>query len=122
MTAGFFVLSFLKFIFLVRYCILIFIPFFLCCLCTPAAGQEYSYMDYTEKDGLAGSTVYGMARDKDGFLWFGTETGLSRWDGSHFRNFYMSDGLPDNEIIKIFVDSHNRVWIVPFKNSLCYYL
>jgi hypothetical protein len=33
----------------------------------------------------------------------------------------MSDGLPDNEIIKLFVDSRNRVWIVPFKNSLCYY-
>jgi ligand-binding sensor domain-containing protein len=62
-----------------------------------------------------------MARDKDGFLWFGTETGLSRYDGSHFRNFYTSDGLPDNEIIKLFVDSRNRVWIVPFKNSLCYY-
>jgi hypothetical protein len=63
-----------------------------------------------------------MARDRDGFLWFGTETGLSRFDGTHFRNFYMSDGLPDNEIIKVFVDSRNRVWIVPFKNSICYYL
>ena len=90
-------------------------------LCFRSTAQEYSYIDYTEKDGLAGSTVYQMARDKDGFLWFGTETGLSRFDGSHFRNFYMSDGLPDNEIIKLFVDSHNRVWIVPFKNSLCYY-
>jgi hypothetical protein len=62
-----------------------------------------------------------MVRDRDGFLWFGTETGLSRYDGAHFKNFYVSDGLPDNEIIKLFVDSHNRVWIVPFKNSLCYY-
>jgi ligand-binding sensor domain-containing protein len=90
-------------------------------LVDPAAGQDYSYVDYTVKDGLAGTTTYCMVRDRDGFLWFGTETGLSRFDGSHFRNFYMSDGLPDNEIIKLFVDSRNRVWIVPFKNSLCYY-
>ncbi|GGA98036.1 hypothetical protein GCM10011511_21690 [Puia dinghuensis] len=84
--------------------------------------QEYSYVDYTVKDGLAGSTVYGMALDKEGFLWFATETGLSRFDGIHFRNFYMSDGLPDNEVLQLFVDSRNRVWIIPFKYSICYYL
>jgi len=90
-------------------------------LCLRAPAQTYSYVNYTVADGLAGATVYGMIRDKDGFLWFGTETGLSRYDGSHFKNFYVTDGLPDNEIIKLFVDSRNRVWIVPFKNSLCYY-
>jgi ligand-binding sensor domain-containing protein len=62
-----------------------------------------------------------MARDKDGFIWVGTETGLSRFDGTHFRNFYTDDGLPDNEITKLFVDSRNRVWIIPFKQALCYY-
>ncbi|HVM88582.1 MAG TPA: histidine kinase [Puia sp.] len=83
--------------------------------------QEYNYVHYDVKDGLAGSTVYSMVQDKDGFMWFATETGLSRFDGTHFRNFYTSDGLPDNEIINLFVDSKNRVWIVPFKNSICYY-
>ena len=83
--------------------------------------QDHTYVDYTVKDGLANSTVYSMVQDKDGFMWFGTETGLSRFDGTHFRNFYIADGLPDNEIIKLFVDSRNRVWIIPFKNSLCYY-
>ena len=95
--------------------------FFIHGLSLPGFAQEYSYVDYTVRDGLAGSTVYGMVKDRDGFIWFGTETGLSRFDGTHFRNFYMSDGLPDNEIIKLFVDSRNRVWIIPFKNSICYY-
>ncbi len=54
-------------------------------------------------------------------MWFGTETGLSRFDGTHFKNFYSSDGLPDNEIIKLFVDSKNRVWIAPFRNAIAYY-
>ncbi|MBS1597639.1 MAG: histidine kinase [Bacteroidetes bacterium] len=84
--------------------------------------QQYSYVNYDVKDGLAGSTVYCMAQDKDGFMWIGTETGLSRYDGTHFKNFTTADGLPDNEIIKLFVDSKNRVWIVPFGNSPCYYL
>src|ERR1700761_1363200 len=84
--------------------------------------QQYSYAAYSVRNGLASSTVYAIVQDKTGFIWFGTETGLSRFDGSRFVNFHTTDGLPDNEIIKLFVDSRNRIWIVPFKNSLCYYL
>jgi ligand-binding sensor domain-containing protein len=95
--------------------------FFLSLYISSAFCQEYNYSHYDVKDGLAGSTVYSIAQDKDGFIWYGTETGLSRFDGTHFKNFYTSDGLPDNEIIQLFVDSKNRVWIIPFKNSICYY-
>ncbi len=105
---------------MVNKCLII--SFFLIGSCSSSLlAQEHSYINYTVKDGLAGSTVYSMVQDKDGFLWFGTETGLSRFDGTHFRNFYTADGLPDNEIIKLFVDSRNRVWIIPFKNKVCYY-
>src|SRR6202042_3795643 len=90
-------------------------------LSMPIFCQDYNYVHYDVKDGLAGSVVYNIVQDNDGFMWYGTETGLSRFDGTHFKNFYTSDGLPDDEIIKLFVDSKNRVWIVPFKNSICYY-
>jgi ligand-binding sensor domain-containing protein len=100
---------------------LFFLFFILCSIGNPLFSQEYNYAHYDVKDGLAGSTVYSMAQDKDGFMWYGTETGLSRFDGTHFKNFYTSDGLPDNEILNLFVDSKNRVWVVPFKNSICYY-
>ncbi len=83
--------------------------------------QGYSYAHYDVKDGLAGSTVYRMAQDRDGFLWFATETGLSRFDGTHFRNFTTQDGLPDNEITNLFVDSRNRVWLIPFNSRIAYY-
>lgn len=59
--------------------------------------------------------------DKEGFVWFATETGVSRFDGSVFKNFTTADGLPDNEIIKIFVDSRNRIWMVPFNHAISYY-
>src|SRR5690349_11464041 len=86
-----------------------------------AESQEYSYTHYDSKEGLAGSTVYYIQQDQEGFLWFATETGLSRFDGTHFTNFTTTDGLPDNEILKLFVDSKNRVWAIPFRNSICYY-
>ncbi|HMH20592.1 MAG TPA: histidine kinase [Puia sp.] len=93
-------------------------------LVAPACGlfaQEYSYAHYDVKDGLSGSNIYSAVEDKEGFMWFATETGLSRFDGTHFKNFTTNDGLPDNEIIKLSVDSKNRVWILPFKNSIAYY-
>ncbi len=81
---------------------------------------NYTFRNYTLKDGLAGNNVYCATQDKEGFIWFGTETGLSRFDGSHFKNYTVADGLPDNEIINIFTDSRGRIWLVPFKKSLSY--
>src|SRR3954464_12435770 len=84
-------------------------------------GQEYNYHHYDVKDGLSGSNIYTIVQDKDDFLWVGTETGLSRFDGVSFKNYGSNEGLNDNEIIGLFVDSKNRVWIFPFKNTVYYY-
>ena len=83
--------------------------------------QEFNYVHYDTKDGLAGSTVYSMCQDKDGFMWFATENGLSRYDGTYFKNFSVKEGLPDNEVLKVFADSKGRVWIGTFSKELCYY-
>jgi ligand-binding sensor domain-containing protein/signal transduction histidine kinase len=88
----------------------------------PGLAQEYNFVRYDTKDGLAGSVVYDMAQDRDGFIWFATETGVSRFDGTHFKNFTVAEGLPDNEVIGLYVDSRNRVWMQPFSNGICYYL
>ncbi|MFC1712368.1 two-component regulator propeller domain-containing protein [Candidatus Poribacteria bacterium] len=32
-------------------------------------------------DGLAGNNVWSIHRDPDGILWFGTDAGVSRYDG-----------------------------------------
>jgi ligand-binding sensor domain-containing protein len=90
-------------------------------LCHSLNAQEYSYTHYDIGDGLAGSTVYCITQDKDGFIWTGTETGVSRFDGTHFRTYTVSDGLPDIEILQMFGDSKDRVWMAPFGNSVCYY-
>jgi len=94
-------------------CILLF-PF------SPFA-QEYSYTHYGIAEGLAGSTVYCITQDKEGFIWAGTETGVSRFDGTHFKNFTTKDGLTDLEVVHIFGDSKGRVWMAPFRKSVCFY-
>jgi ligand-binding sensor domain-containing protein len=83
--------------------------------------QEYSYTHYDVADGLAGSTVYCIAQDRDGFIWAATETGVSRFDGTHFRNFTIADGLPDIEVLQLFGDRDGRLWMAPFRKSICYW-
>src|SRR5260370_6492093 len=95
-------------------CLLLLLPYSL-------FSQEYSYTHYDVRDGLAGSTVYCITQDKEGFLWMGTEAGVSRFDGAHFKNFGLEDGLPDIEVLQIFADSKDRVWMGPFTKSISFY-
>lgn len=83
--------------------------------------QDYIYKHYTVRDGLANSSVYQMLQDKDGFIWFATNSGLSRFDGAHFKTFSTLDGLYANYIVRMFEDSRGRIWLMPFKNAICYY-
>lgn len=73
-------------------------------------GQVVNHITYTEKDGLPSSTVYDVTQDKDGFMWFATQNGLSRFDGKRFTNYTIKDGLPDNTVIRVIADSTNRVF------------
>lgn len=47
----------------------------------------------TENDGLANNTVYNVHKDQAGFVWLGTDVGISRYDGYHFTNFRIK-GVP----------------------------
>lgn len=82
---------------------------------------ELTSINLTVQDGLAGDNVYCAIQDDKGYVWFGTETGVSRYNGRVFENFYMSDGLADNEIFRIDQDSQGRVWFSAYNGRLSYY-
>ena len=65
---------------------------------------------YTVADGLAGDQVTAIVQDRQGFLWIGTRTGLSRFDGVSFRSFDTSDGLPHAGVHDIVEDSTGSLW------------
>jgi len=84
-----------------------FYKYFLCliALCVVVhAQQEYLIRDYNISDGLIQSTVNAIYRDNAGFLWIGTDRGLSRYDGKNFENFSQPEILFDKPIIKILQD------------------
>lgn len=93
-------------------------------LCPMAQAQEFkvTYTQIGVEEGLAGAAVYCAFQDRDGYIWFGTETGVSRYNGKRFENFSTSDGMADNEIFKIVQDGQGRIWFSAFNGQLSYYL
>ncbi len=83
--------------------------------------MRYNYVTNTSEnflrnEGLCNEIVKSITRDKNGNLWLGTQNGLAMFDPvvKKFRNFEMSDGLPDNEFMRTsFFDSlHNLVCLL----------
>jgi ligand-binding sensor domain-containing protein len=83
--------------------------------------QNILFRSYDVNDGLAGNKVYSSYQDKSGFMWFCTETGVSRFDGSSFTNFTVEEGLEDNDILGLFEDRQGRIWFQCFNQRPCFF-
>jgi ligand-binding sensor domain-containing protein/serine phosphatase RsbU (regulator of sigma subunit)/archaellum component FlaC len=70
---------------------------------------------FTDEDGLISNQVKTIYQDKQGFLWIGTATGLSRYDGYEFVNFEYepenSNSLIGKEVQQIKEDLQGNLWI-----------
>lgn len=84
-------------------------------LALPLMAYDYQFKHLDTKDGLSNRQVNTILKDSQGFMWFGTGSGLNRFDGYNFRTFYMSPTdmktLPDNYIENIQEASGGELWI-----------
>jgi signal transduction histidine kinase/ligand-binding sensor domain-containing protein/CheY-like chemotaxis protein/HPt (histidine-containing phosphotransfer) domain-containing protein len=91
------------------------------CLALASVGQAVAdapalvLTHLTTSDGLPQSTVNATLQDSQGFVWFGTEDGLVRYDGHEMVGYAYSPsargGLPGNFINQIAEDPHHDLWI-----------
>ncbi|PKP45129.1 MAG: hypothetical protein CVT95_09480, partial [Bacteroidetes bacterium HGW-Bacteroidetes-12] len=94
----------------------IFIVFFL--FLTTLRAQIPGLTKFTTNNGLPSNTIYDIVQDENGFIWFATDYGISKFDGLTFTNFTVNDGLPGNEILSFFKDSKNRIWMISYNGSI----
>jgi two-component sensor histidine kinase len=74
---------------------------------------------FSVEDGLAAREVTSAIEDKDGFIWFGTTNGLSRYDGNSFKTFTKQNfGLLENEIAALSIDENNHLIITFHSKSI----
>ncbi|MEN3323223.1 two-component regulator propeller domain-containing protein [Mariniflexile soesokkakense] len=66
------------------------------------------------KNGLPDNSVRDIIQDKQGYLWFGTLNGLSRFDGKNFKNYNSIPGdttsLTNSRMVKIVEDKKGFIW------------
>ncbi|MFN7942815.1 MAG: two-component regulator propeller domain-containing protein [Thermoanaerobaculia bacterium] len=56
---------------------------------------------FNSSNGLAGDLVIVVRQDSRGILWFGTDGGVSRFDGTSFRNYGRSEGVPEGWVADV---------------------
>jgi ligand-binding sensor domain-containing protein/signal transduction histidine kinase len=83
--------------------------------------QELPFRNYLELNGLPSPVVRCIYQDSKGYLWMGTDNGLSRFDGVAFKTFKKKDGLPDNKINAIMEDRRGKLWIGTRSGVSCFF-
>jgi signal transduction histidine kinase len=73
---------------------------------------------YGPDEGLPSAEVYHIYQDKQGYMWFATDRGLSRFDGYSFWNFGVNEGLEDLVVFQIAEDPRGRLWALTLSNRL----
>jgi ligand-binding sensor domain-containing protein/anti-sigma regulatory factor (Ser/Thr protein kinase) len=91
-----------------------------------AQSKELFFENYTSQNGLSQNSCFAIAQDANGFMWFGTQDGLNRFDGKEFRTFLPQNEfgkkLPSNYISSLFYDTHkNLLWVGTIRGACIYH-
>ena len=87
--------------------------------------NRLEFANITRQQGLSNADINAIVQDKDGFIWFGTEYGLNRYDGYQIKVYRNIPGdstsLPDNSINCLYVDREGILWIGTTRGGLSRY-
>ena len=90
------------------------IPFLLISF-TTLAQRSVKFDKITVDNGLSQSNINWILQDEQGFLWFATNGGLNRFDGSQFKTYIHNDAdsnsISNNIINHIYEDDHGKIWV-----------
>lgn len=88
---------------------------FLLLSCQWIYAEQFRFIHYEVENGLSSNTVRSITQDSRGFMWFGTENGLNRFDGYHVKVFKNivgdSTSIGNNYIYSLLEDSDKTFWI-----------
>ena len=78
--------------------------------------SQYAHTTWRVRNGFSLGNIYAIAQTPDGYLWFGTEFGLVRFDGVRSTPWQPPAGqhLPDKSINALLVTRDGTLWIGTF--------
>jgi len=73
--------------------------------------NDYVLGNWSTEQGLPQISILSITQDRDGFLWVGTQNGITRFDGNHFVNYESTpDGTKLTLIQAAWADQTGHVW------------
>lgn len=80
------------------------------------ASERHVFRKLDTNDGMSNDNVKSILKDKAGFLWVGTASGLNRYDGYEFKQYNIK--TPENEtndylddIWSLQEDADGNIWV-----------
>lgn len=83
-------------------------------MCIQSNAQQYYIKSYSSENGLPTNIITGVCQDQEGYMWFSTFIGLSRYDGFEFKNYDTTLGLKNSGYRKILCDEKGKIWAMPY--------
>ena len=85
--------------------------------------HQYKHNNWSIEDGLPQSSVYSITQTKDGYIWFGTLSGLARFDGVKFSVFNKENtpAFSGNLMSPLLADPDGSLWIGERSTGVVHY-
>ncbi|MGZ4038259.1 MAG: ligand-binding sensor domain-containing protein, partial [Bacteroidia bacterium] len=87
------------------------------CLTFLSSAQDNGFFDQIWLDeGLSQSSITNITQDQKGYVWFGTQDGLNRYDGKQIDRFnfqpFNPNSISGDNILDIAADSSGNIWVL----------
>jgi ligand-binding sensor domain-containing protein len=69
-------------------------------------------------NGLPSNAIRDIFKDSRGIMWFGTESGLCRYDGINLKTYTKDDGLAGNRVQSITEDASGNLWMACYGSGI----
>ncbi|MDI9869792.1 hybrid sensor histidine kinase/response regulator transcription factor [Flectobacillus roseus] len=94
---------------------IIFLFLLLTHFCCFSQQKEYKFINFSSKNGLSSNSINAIVKDNNGFMWFGTEDGLNKFDGQNFKVYRHketdSTSIGRGPVIDIIKDKTGNLWL-----------
>ncbi|WP_396185825.1 two-component regulator propeller domain-containing protein [Flavobacterium sp.] len=89
----------------------------------PIYGQSPSiFKKIDQANGLSNDRVSSIVKEKNGFVWIGTDNGLNRYDGNKIKIYNkQNSAISSNDISDLLIDRKGKIWIATFGGGLNLY-
>ena len=81
-------------------------------ICVNCITQQYIFVHYSPKEGLASNRVRNIYQDSRGRLFFYTLNGLSVYDGARFTNYTTEEGLYNDIVNGVVEMGDDSLWVI----------